>query len=173
MSLLAHWAWEIRRLWVHTHGGIINGGAACICARRHSFCRFLHVLAKFVRGLQRGCKKNAIKGGVSVCLRLSTFARVCLRLLAFSPLRLLAFACVFASAFACVCLRLSAFVSVCLRLLAFAYAPLCCPPLCVTLIFAFLRFLSLPQWPAEKHEFAQNYAPQRKNCLCAIPQESF
>ena len=50
--------------------------------------------------------------------------------------RLLAFACVFASAFACVCRRLSAFVCVCLRLLAFAYAPLCCAPLCVTLIFA-------------------------------------
>ena len=43
------------------------------------------------------------KGGVSVSLRLSTFAHVCLRLLAFSPLRLLAF------------------VRVCLRLLTFAY----------------------------------------------------
>ena len=39
--------------------------------------------------------------------------------------RLLAFACVFASAFACVC---PAFVCVCSRLLAFAYAPLCCTP---------------------------------------------
>ena len=52
------------------------------------------------------------------CLRLSTFASVCLRLLAFLPLRLLAF----------VCVRL--------RLLTFSYAPLCCVPLCVTLIFA-------------------------------------
>ena len=55
--------------------------------------------------------KDLLKGGVSVCLRLSTFARVCLRF------RL------------CICLRLSAFVCVCLRLLAFAYAPLVRPPL--------------------------------------------
>ena len=64
------------------------------------------------KGIATGGVKTAIKGGVSVSLRLSTFARVCLRLLAFSPLRLLAFVCV------------------CLRLLAFAYAPLCyAPPL--------------------------------------------
>ena len=67
-----------------------------------------------------------MEGGVSVCLRLSTFARVCLRLLAFSSLRLLAFSP----------LRLLAFVSVCLRL--FAFARICLPPpllrpLCVTL----------------------------------------
>ena len=49
-------------------------------------------------------------------MRLSTFASVCLRLLAISPLRSP--------------LRLSAFVCVCLRLLAFAYAPfLLRPPL--------------------------------------------
>ena len=55
-------------------------------------------------------RNSLIKGGVSVCLRLSTFAHVCLRF------RL------------CICLRLSAFVCVCLWLLAFACAPLCCPP---------------------------------------------
>ena len=74
-----------------------------------------------------GVKKNAIKGGVSVCLRLSTFARVCLRLLAFSPLRLLAF----------LPLRLSAFARVCSHLLTPPFvAP---PPLCVTLISVLCR----------------------------------
>ena len=65
------------------------------------------------KGIAKGGVKSRNKGAfVSVCLRLSTFARVCLRLLAFSPLRLLAFVCV------------------CLRLLAFAYAPpLLRPPL--------------------------------------------
>ena len=48
-----------------------------------------------------------MKGGVGVCLRMSTFARVCLRLLAFSPLRLLAFVSV--------CLSLFAFARICLR----------------------------------------------------------
>ena len=48
-------------------------------------------------------------------MRLSTFARVCLRLLAFSPLRLLAFVSV--------CLRLFAFARICLR------PPLLRPPL--------------------------------------------
>ena len=62
-----------------------------------------------------GCTKTAIRGGVSVCLRLSTFARICLRLLAFSPLRLLAFVSV--------CLRLFAFARICLR------PPLLRPPL--------------------------------------------
>ena len=75
------------------------------------------------RGIAKGDVKNRNKGG---CKRLFAFVHGCSRLLAF--------ACVFASAFACVCLRLSAFVCVCLRLLAFAYAPLCCAPLCVTLI---------------------------------------
>ena len=60
-----------------------------------------------LRGLQRGGVKNRNKGGVSVCLRLSTFAHVCSRLLAFAPLRLLAFVCV--------CLRLLAFARICLR----------------------------------------------------------
>ena len=60
-------------------------------------------------------QKTAIKGGVSVCLRLSAFARVCLRLLAFAPLRLLAFVRV--------CLRLLAFPRICLR------PPLLHPPL--------------------------------------------
>ena len=69
-----------------------------------------------VKGIAKRGVKTAMKGGVSVLFALSTFARVWL-----------AFACVFASAFA---LRLSAFVCVCLRLLAFAYAPLCyAPPL--------------------------------------------
>ena len=62
-----------------------------------------------------GVTKKGIKGGVSVCLRLSTFAHVCLRLLAFSPLRLLAFVRV--------CLRLFAFARICLR------PPLLRPPL--------------------------------------------
>ena len=74
-------------------------------------------MCPFLRGLQRGVFKTTIKGGVSVCLRLSTFACVCLRF------------CL------CACLRSSTVVRVCLRLLAFAYAPLCCAPLCVTLIF--------------------------------------
>ena len=56
-----------------------------------------------IRGLQRGCKNRNIKGG---CTRLFVFARVCLGLLAFSPL---------------------AFDRVCQRLLAFA-CPLCCAP---------------------------------------------
>ena len=38
---------------------------------------------------QRGHKEPQSNGGVSICLRLSTFARVCLRLFALSPLRLL------------------------------------------------------------------------------------
>ena len=83
-----------------------------------------------LRGLQRGGVKNRNKGG---CKRLFAFVHVCSRLLAFA-LRLLAFACVCLRLRLCVCLRLSAFVCVCLRLLAFAYAPLCCPPLCVPLI---------------------------------------
>ena len=66
------------------------------------------------KGIASGGVKNRNKGG---CKRLFAFVHVCSRLLAF--------ACVFASAFACVCLR---FVCVCLRLLAFAYAPLCCAP---------------------------------------------
>ena len=53
--------------------------------------------------------------GVSVSLRLSTFAPVCLRLLAFSPLHLLVFVSV--------CLRLFAFARICLR------PPLLRPPL--------------------------------------------
>ena len=61
-----------------------------------------------LRGLQMGGVKTTIKGGVSVCLRLSTFACVCLRF------RL------------CVCLRLSVFVCVCSHLLA---PPLLRPPL--------------------------------------------
>ena len=65
-------------------------------------------------------------GLVFFCLRLSTFARVCLRF------RL------------CVCLRLSAFACVCLRLLAFAYAPLCCAPLCVTLNWVGRFLLTVP-----------------------------
>ena len=73
------------------------------------------VLSKNKEIAKGGCKKNAIKGGVSVCLRLSTFARVCLCLLAFSPLRLLAFVSV--------CLRLFAFARICLR------PPLLRPPL--------------------------------------------
>ena len=73
------------------------------------------------KGIAKGDVKIAIKASVSVCLRLSTFARVRLRLLSFSPLRLLAFVSV--------CQRLSAFVCVCLRLLAFAHPPLLRPPL--------------------------------------------
>ena len=63
----------------------------------------------FGKGIAKGGVKTAINGGVSVCLRLFTFARICLRLLAF--------ACVFASAFAYACQRLSAFVCVCSHLL--------------------------------------------------------
>ena len=66
--------------------------------------------------------------------------------------RLLAFACVFASAFACVCRRLSAFV---LRLLAFAYAPLCCAPLCVT-----LTPLALSEDPCESFRRTQLKVPR-------------
>ena len=61
----------------------------------------------YLRGLQRGFSKNTIKGGVSVCLRLSTFARVCLCLFAFSPLDLLALVSVCLHLF-CVCLHLLA-----------------------------------------------------------------
>ena len=59
---------------------------------------FLKLSGHSARGLQRVGVKTRTNGGVSVCLRLSTFARVCLRLLAF---RL------------CVCLRLSAFARIC------------------------------------------------------------
>ena len=74
----------------------------------HSFCKFKRERSD--QGIAKGRvkKSGAIKGGVSVCLRLSTFARVCLRF----RLR--------------VCLRLSAFVSVCLRL--FAFARICLRP---------------------------------------------
>ena len=61
--------------------------------------------------------KTAIKGGVSVCLRLSTFARV------------------FASAFACVCQHLSAFVCVCSHLLT---PPFVAPPLRDTDIYIYV-----------------------------------
>ena len=72
----------------------------------------------FFKGIAKGeVQKTTRKGGASVCLRLSTFARVCLRLLAFSPLR-----------FVSICLRLLVFARICLR-------PLYCAPLCVTLIF--------------------------------------
>ena len=62
--------------------------------------------------------KNRHKGG---CKRLFAFVHVCSRLLA----------CVYLRFRLCVCLRLSAFV--CVRS-HFAYPPLCCAPLCVTLI---------------------------------------
>ena len=54
-----------------------------------------------LKGIAKAGVKNRNKGGASVCLRLSTFARVCLRLLAFSPLRLLAFVSVCLHLFAC------------------------------------------------------------------------
>ena len=64
-----------------------------------------HNLCTFFKGIAKGGVKNRNKqGGVSVCLRLSTFSCVCLRF------RL----CVFASAFVCFCLRLFAFARICL-----------------------------------------------------------
>ena len=84
----------------------------------------------YFKGIAKGGAKTHNKGGVSVCLRLSTFARVCLRLLAFSPLRLLAFVCV--------CLRLFAFARICLR------PPLLRPPLRDTdICFIFVRSVVL------------------------------
>ena len=76
-----------------------------------------------ITGIAKGGVRNRTKGG---CQRLLAFVRVCSRLLAF--------ACVFASAFSPPrLLAIVTFVRVCLRLLAFAYAPLCYAPLCVTL----------------------------------------
>ena len=78
-----------------------------------------------------GVGRNHNKGG---CKRLFAFVCVCSRMLAFSPLRLLAFVNVSLNLFAFArilrfCkMRLLAFVNVCLHLLAFAYAPLCQPP---------------------------------------------
>ena len=68
-----------------------------------------------LRGLQRAGVRNHNKGGVSVCLRLPTFARVCLRFRLCACLRL--------STFVCVCLRLFALARICLR------PPLLRPPL--------------------------------------------
>ena len=71
-----------------------------------------------IKGIAKGSVKNRNKGGVSVCLRVSTFAHFCSCLFAFAPLRLLAFVRV--------CLRLLAFARICLR------PPLLRPPLCDT-----------------------------------------
>ena len=65
-----------------------------------------------IKGIAKGGVKNRNKGG---CKRLFAFARVCSHLLAFSPLRLLAFVSV--------CLRLFAFARISLR------PPLLRPPL--------------------------------------------
>ena len=75
-----------------------------------------YVTSLKINGIAKGGVRNRNKGG---CKHLFAFVLVYSGLLAFSPLRLLAF------------------VSVCLRLFAFArlfaYAPLCRAPLCVTL----------------------------------------
>ena len=70
------------------------------------------MLQVLIKGIAKGGVKNCNKGG---CARL--FVCVCPRLLAFAR--------VFASAFACVCQRLSAFVCVCSHLLT---PPLLRPP---------------------------------------------
>ena len=68
---------------------------------------------EFFKGIAKGAAKNRSKGGGG--RRLFAFVHVCSHLLAFSPLRLLAFVSV--------CLRLFAFARICLR------PPLLPPPL--------------------------------------------